>query len=87
MKEHEPVCAAFAELLTEMRVAEHWSRGDLAERARVAEEMIRKVELMLSVPTLEVAKLLCRAFQVRLGPALVEAERRCGEFRATGRPS
>lgn len=86
-KHWEPVCVEFALMVREMRECEHWTQADLAERAGLCREMIRKVEALQGLPTLDSAKRLCGAFHVRLGPTFTEAERRCGEIRAKDRQS
>ena len=76
--EKHPVCAALAALFRELREGRNWSRLDLANHVQGSPEMIRKIEIGKSVPTIDFAARICRAFGQPLGITVTEAEERHG---------
>ena len=76
--EKHPVCAALAEVLRELREGRGWSRLELADSIKGSQEMIRKIEKAESVPTIDFAARICRAFGRPLGATVTEAEERHG---------
>jgi len=74
--EREPICLAFAQVVRVHREARGWEPKDLGLFANLSGQMIKYVEVVKRVPTIETGARIGRAFEVPLSQLIAEAERR-----------
>ncbi|MBI5683696.1 MAG: helix-turn-helix transcriptional regulator [Verrucomicrobia bacterium] len=69
-----PICVAMGKVFRELRLKRHLSMYAVAKLAGVSREMVRRVELRLSKPSLDMVERIGRAFGLRLMQVLALAE-------------
>ena len=72
----DPLCAAVACVLRDIRIKLNYSIRRLAKTAKLSRPMIQMVETHQRVPTIETMARICRVFAVSVSKVFVMAERR-----------
>lgn len=74
-KNWDPMLPWFAALMRAAREGKDLGRMEAGRRAQCSDETVRRMECLECEPSLDLAKRLCRIYDVRLGRIITEAER------------